>query len=299
MRKVLSILKNAVPFPAQMRAIKRALIPYRSNPANDGYLLEQAVTMIAEITESHGSVAGATVVEIGTGWVPIMPLTFRIAGADKVISLDQNRLLDRHTFNYACEFVGKNLGEAIAKAGVPPSLFHAHRIPQGAGSLSGLCQDAGVQYLAPYDFMDLPPKSADLIISRTVLEHIPEDILRAIFQHAKTVLRPGGVMCHIIDMSDHFEHKDKSLSRLDMLRYGDKEWRSKTRDPQDYQNRLRQFDYVRLLNETGWKILKMKGEPDPKALQDLKGMKIMPVYANVPHEELAILTSLIVATQAN
>ena len=70
-------------------------------------------------------------------------------------------------------------------------------------------------------------------------------------------------------------------------------------DPQDYQNRLRQFDYVRLLNETGWKILKMKGEPDPKALQDLKGMKIMPVYANVPHEELAILTSLIVATQAN
>ncbi len=45
-----------------------------------------------------------------------------------------------------------------------------------------------------------------------------------------------------------------------MLRYSDKEWLFKTRDPQDYQNRLRQFDYVRLLNETGWKIIKIKGE---------------------------------------
>ena len=102
-------------------------------------------------------------------------------------------------------------------------------------------------------------------------------------------------MCHDIDLSDHFEHKNKKLSRVEFLRYGDEEWRVKTRDPQDFQNRLRRFEYIQLLEETGWEIIQFDGKPDPKALQDLKSMEIIPRYARTPHDELAILTTIIYA----
>ena len=103
------------------------------------------------------------------------------------------------------------------------------------------------------------------------------------------------MMCHQIDMSDHFEHRDKSISTVDMLRHDDATWRAMTIDPQDYQNRLRLFEFARMIRDGGWEILYMDGEPYPPALEALKTMKIIPRYGDTPHEELATLWSVVVA----
>ncbi len=301
MKGVAAALKGAIPrrFRRALRQLKRAFVPYRSNPQNDQGLLSDATEMVAKLQHAGAKLSGSTVVEIGSGWVPMLPLVFRMAGAREVITIDQERLMDRHTFRYAASFVRDELALVASRAGRELPLFDTKLLQcRPDGRLEDLCRDAGITYLAPGDFMDMGTGIADLIVSRTVLEHVPEDALRRIFLRAATVIRPGGLMCHWIDMSDHFEHRNKSLSRLDMLQYSDQEWSARTRDPQDYQNRLRRFDYVRLLAETGWEIIKLTGEPNLKALEDLRGMNLMPRYANVSPDELSILTSMIIARPA-
>lgn len=294
-----SILKNSIPFRRQIRALKRAIVPYRSNPANDSDLLEWSLRMVAALADAGAQIPGSTVVEIGTGWVPILPLVFRMAGASKIITVDQDRLMDRHTFLHAISSIHKNLDRLLSLTGVPKELFDLRRLPSCQNERLGtLCTQSGLTYKAPSDFMDLAPGMADFIVSRTVLEHIPEPVLRDIFAHAAKVLKPGGMMCHEIDMSDHFEHKDKSISTVDMLGLDDATWQAKTHDPQDYQNRLRRFEFAQILRDGGWEILQMDGQPYPPAMESLKTMKLVPRYANVPHEELAILWSVVVAKRA-
>lgn len=291
-----AILKNNIPFRRHIRMLKRKIIPYRSNAANDSDLQEWSMRMVSAIAEAGGKITGARVVEIGSGWVPILPMIFRMAGASNILTIDQDRLMDLQTFRHAIISIRKNMHHLLQLTGVRPDLIDMNQLPKCLDTnLEVACENAGITYCAPADFINLPPSSADFIVSRTVLEHIPENLLRAIFDHAAKVLRPGGMMCHQIDMSDHFEHKDKSISTVDMLHISDEAWAAKTKDPQDYQNRLRRFEFASMLKDGGWDILRMDGEPYLPAMTALKTMKVIPRYATVPHEELAVLWSVVVA----
>ncbi|HKQ44085.1 MAG TPA: methyltransferase domain-containing protein [Rhizomicrobium sp.] len=295
MNRTLSLLSVSLPFRKQLQAIKRAIIPYKSNPGNDLGLLYSATLMVAALKDAGADLGGKTVQEIGTGWIPILPLIFRCAGAGEVFTMDHDKLMDAHTFRHAISFIHENLTRGLEWSKAPREYFNLNHLPSRSHrSLQDLCRSANIVYGAPFDFLDAPPESADFIVTRAVLEHIPEETVQRIFAHAATVVRPGGMMCHMIDLSDHLEHHDKSLSRVDMLRYSDQEWRDRTRHRLNHLSRARRFDYVRMLEETGWEVISMTAEPNQKALQDLKTMPLVPRYANVPHEELAILDLLIV-----
>lgn len=98
------------------------------------------------------------------------------------------------------------------------------------------------------DFFDLQPRACDHVVSRTVLEHIPDGVMSRLFAHTARVLKPGDMMCHLIALGDHFEFTDKSLGKVAFLRYSGKEWAARAAQPGCYQNRLRRFDYVRCWN---------------------------------------------------
>jgi len=71
-----------------------------------------------------------------------------------------------------------------------------------------------VQYLAPADAANtnLLDNSIDYHISTNVLEHISYEVIRNIFIEAKRILKDKGVAIHFIDLSDHFQHQDNSIS---------------------------------------------------------------------------------------
>lgn len=293
----LAQIKDVIPFAPQVRWLKRALVGYGGDPSNDEGLLADATNIASMLKAAGAKIEDATVVEIGTGWMPILPLIFRMAGASEIISLDLNRLMDVHTFRAGLKYVRENLERIVVQEGRDPSMFYTGRLihPSRMESMADLCRRSGISYRAPADFLDLQPRSCDYIVSRTVLEHIPDRIIPQIFDHAKKVLKPGGMMCHWIDMSDHFEFTNKSLSRLDFLRYSEREWAVRAAQPGRFQNRLRRFEYVRMLEQNGWEVLSVSGKPHAKSLEDLKTMQIAAPYTNIPHEELSVLVSAIVA----
>lgn len=106
-------------------------------------------------------------------------------------------------------------------------------------------------------------------------------------------------MCHLIDNSDHWQHKDRSLSRVDFLRYRDESlvWRLAQINPQAYQNRLRHSDYRAMFADAGFALLFEAGEPDQTCLSDLRTLPLAPRFASYAREDLAILSSLFVVAK--
>ena len=76
-----------------------------------------------------------------------------------------------------------------------------------------------IEYLALMDtaHMRLPDDSIDCHFSITVLEHIPRGNIQRIFLEAVRVLKSGGLAIHFVDLSDHFQHQDPRITRINFF----------------------------------------------------------------------------------
>jgi hypothetical protein len=140
----------------------------------------------------------------------------------------------------------------------------ADRLLAGRVKLTGWddLERFGVKYLAPH-YVSPNDEPVDCSCSNEVLEHVPADQLAVLLKGLRAVTM--GLTTHSIDYSDHYARSDKSVSRLNFLRYSDQEWRPFNSGKQ-YVNRLRHSDYVRLFEEAGFTMLEessVAGEPPP------------------------------------
>jgi SAM-dependent methyltransferase len=278
-----SALKATLPLQPQLRRIKRRLRPYRDNPENSRYALQQGLHLI-RLLETAGTDLNGEVLELGTGWLPIIPLLFHLAGARRLVLTDQERLMDRHTVARARGVIHQNL----------PTIAQA--LGRSEGHMAArLATDFALEYLVPWDSMKHPARSADIVFSRAVLEHVPPDVLDRLFADFSRILRPGGAMCHTIDNSDHWEHRNKKLSRVNFLRHEEGlYWRLACFNPQAYQNRLRHSDYIALFVRHGWTTVVADGVPDERCLHDLATLPLGARFRGRDYGDLAILTSTFV-----
>jgi SAM-dependent methyltransferase len=115
----------------------------------------------------------------------------------------------------------------------------------------------GVRYISPFDAATTPfdDDTFDGCISTDTLEHIPEDVIIAIFKELRRIIRPGGRISAVIDYSDHYSHTDTTIGPLNYLRYSESEFK-KYNHMVHYQNRLRHYDYARLFAALGYLCLR-------------------------------------------
>ena len=113
-----------------------------------------------------------------------------------------------------------------------------------------------IEYLAPLDASEtsLASDSLDACVSTNTLEHIPTNVISAIWKEMYRVLKPGGIVSAKIDYSDHYSHTDKAISKLNFLLYSESDW-EKYNHGNHYQNRLRHQHHLDLLKQAGISIL--------------------------------------------
>lgn len=198
---------------------------------------------------------GFHAVELGSGWYPVVPLCYFLAGADRVSMCDL-----------------EDLGRPELAVQAVDALVDAH----GRGELDGLgpieqdrvdrlravrdriAEVGHVDALAsiglhvtPGDARDLlvrqPP---DLISSNTVFEHIPPEVLVGILERFGRISTTGTVMSHLIDLCDHYAYIDPGVSIYHFLRYSDRAWRLIDNQVQPM-NRLRASEYLTLYERAG------------------------------------------------
>lgn len=229
--------------------------------------------------------------EIGTGWYPIVPISFFLFGADKIYSVDISFLTSKERLQITLQkFVECN------KLGLLKNYIDF--LPERLNIITNLLADYDKLFLddvlqklnITYLIEDarklsLPDNSIDLVNSNNTFEHIYPVILIPILKEFRRVVKKqDGVMSHFIDMSDHFAHFDKSINIYNFLQFSDNEWKWIDNSIQP-QSRNRIYDYKQIYSELSIPISDESFREGN--LNELKSIPLADKFANRPLTEIA------------
>lgn len=210
----------------------------RSIPDEYSFQLD-SVTAFAEILNKHNlSFKGKKVLEIGSGWLPVLPYELIFHYHASVV----------HTVDINKHYLPNKI----------EAFNNFYRRLHSLQLYSGL--PTQVKYFPNTNVLDMHYSNGDVdvVITRNVLEHItPEDLYKIHHQANRYLNKSDGFVLHQISPSDHRAYRDNRLSLWDFLKYSDEEWnRIQTRF--DYHNRWRLPHYIELFKKTGFRILYLK-----------------------------------------
>jgi SAM-dependent methyltransferase len=281
LRCLISIAKGLLPFQEQLRRVKDLILGYERNPKQDAATIRDGLTMI----EWLGDLSGKIVLEVGSGWQPMLPTLFSLAGAKKVYMTDRHRLMRKDTIDAAEKSISENWNQIAA------------RLP---GAERRLGQERDLEYLAPCDCrnLPLPDGSVDVVLSRACLEHIPPEVIAGIFREARRILRSDGLMLHEIDYSDHWSHRDRSITAVNFLQYPDWLFRLTCIHAQTYQNRLRHPEFVEMMETEGFVVRKVETIVSQPCRHALAKMPVAARFRRFSTVDMATTSSIVLTEKA-
>lgn len=164
---------------------------------------------------------GKCVAEIGSGKFLSHAVGLKILGAKEVVSFDLNRQFDRKAaiLSYDQQVMAKKIFSAL----VPSSIYSKKMdvIKKSNFDLVKL-EKYGIKYLAPFDLHDYDKNgNFDLIISYTVLEHVPPAAISELLVKSIDTLKNGAFFCHFIDLEDHKDSQDNPFEFLRVDKWTD------------------------------------------------------------------------------
>jgi hypothetical protein len=278
-------IKAAVPFKNEARALRARLTGGRV-PEYQTSVIDGAYQQTGALREAGISLKDKRALEIGSGWHPILPLMYRLAGCAHVTMTDVHRLMQASNIRAAVAFLRARKLSIMRDLPVSDEDFEKVLGVDLRGNLEDMLISLGLSYrVVRNGWQHIKP--VDIIFSHTTLEHIEPALLKKIFMDARHHLRADGVMCHGIDHTDHRANNDNKLSRIDFLRYSDDVWKMLCIDPQDYTNRLRHSDYVKLFADTRFEILHMESGENERMAADAGLLPLWGRFATMEMSDLS------------
>lgn len=251
--------------------------------------------MVRQLRADGLEIAGAALMEIGSGWYPLLPFACHLAGAARVVTCDLNRLLKPDLMRQCIDALGEQLPRIAEVSCADPARVRARhaRLREAAAASDdpATITDGGVDYRAPADAAapGLADGGLDLIFSNSVLEHVPPEAIARLHRASLRLLRPGGRIFHSVNCGDHYAYVDPSIHQLHYLRYDDRRW-AFWNNRFLYQNRLRAYELVDGAREAGFEIALDTSHARPERLEQLRAMTVAPRFAHIPPERLCITT---------
>jgi SAM-dependent methyltransferase len=256
--------------------------------AVDAKVIHDWVVLARQLRDVRVPIEGAVLVEVGTGWFPVLPLCFALAGVRACHTFDVARHLDPRLTRRALARLHNHLARIAEEANVDPD-----RVRQRYAGLAPLADvpamlaRAGLRYHAPADAARTPlaSRSADVVFSNSVLEHVPRVSIAAILRESARVLKPDGVSLHSVNCGDHYAYFDRSITPINYLRYSDAEW-ERWNNRILYQNRLRPNDFLQIADGAGLQIVFSRFTPKPRLLDLLPMLEIAEQFRAYPPAQL-------------
>ncbi|GAB2506739.1 hypothetical protein GCM10027084_21600 [Pseudoxanthomonas sangjuensis] len=237
--------------------------------------------------------AGMRGFEIGTGWYPTFPFACYLAGAARIDTCDLNPHLRADLTRDCVEALERFLPTIIDAGGADADgawqRYYRLRELILAGAGLETASDGAIRYRAPADATrtTLADGEIGVVFSNSVLEHVPADVVEAMYREARRILAPGGVMFHSVNCGDHYAYVDRNIHQLHYLRYSDRQWR-RWNNAFLYQNRLRAHYFVDAAARQGFRIELNTAAARPERLQQLAETPVHPQFAGIPPEKLCI-----------
>lgn len=253
------------------------------------------VTVIFEKISTIGlDVAKGKIMEIGTGWLPVIPFSLALAGFKDILTIDIYRHLSLALAKRTLLAMEPLLDHPSLRRFSGSADIHDRfkRIKNSAKLLDG----ANITYQAPTDAgkTNLRDGALSLIISNNVFEHVPTAGLNQIMSESKRLLRVGGHSVHCVNCGDHYAYADPSVTQLNYLQYSESEWK-RWNNRLQYQNRLRPIDFIELAEVSGFKVKQAQYQPREDYLKVLDSMTIAPEFMGYSKEQLASTSLTLIA----
>jgi len=207
--------------------------------------IDQCVRFVDRVSTYLETVCGQNlmdlrILELGSGWFPVVPLLLKCRGAQVVHTYDINRHYSKRRIRKAAALVEQNFGSQ-----------NLLREVQRSGELP-----SGIEYHPKWDLTKKPPGTVfDLCVSRFVLEHISPDALTGVHRASHCWLRESGYWIHWVSPGDHRSYDDYRIHRLAFLEMSEADWDRKFGNRFAYHNRLRRPQYLEVFRESGFDVL--------------------------------------------
>lgn len=240
-----------------------------------------------------------TVVEIGTGWYPVVPVGLYLCGAADIWTYDITPLLSTSRLHRMLDLFGDSARGGNLQKHLPRAL------PERIARLQELSKNLGSE--PPETFLEqlkihvrvqdaqhtgLNSNSVDLFVSTGVLEYIPRDGLAGILREFKRIGTSEAVMSHYLNLVDEYSYFDSSIGPFNFLKFSSSRWKY-FNSPLTWQNRLRISDYRQFFAEAGFQITNEKNTSG--TAEDLAKIRIAPEFEKYAREDLLVLISWLAA----
>lgn len=251
---------------------------------------------------AHGSEKKEfTVFDLGTGWLPVVPVSMYLSGATEVFTCDISSLLKPPRVTYVLQQVVDSAERGELGKFLPA--FVPERVERIREVLRDTTSRTSAEILKPLGIhvivgdarhVELPAGSIDVFTSTQVLEYIPAAILQDIFTHFLRLATQQAVMSHYIDLSDQYAAFDRSITPLNFLRFSAREW-GWINNKLIPLTRLRMPDYRRIVAASGWRIAN-EDNTIGKA-EDLDRVPLAEEFQQYSREDLLVLRSWLIANR--
>jgi SAM-dependent methyltransferase len=198
------------------------------------------------------------VLELGPGRTPDVMAAFVLAGARSAVGVDVTVEFLPPGWDSPAAY--RPLVDALS--GPAGAEFRAALglTPEGLGERLGqLDGQPWPVRMESYDGEHIPlaDSSVDLVLSKSVLEHVRPAQVRPLLAEMHRVLRPGGAMMHMVDLRDHMHIEgDETVHGdwLDALTYPEWLFRAMFSKRTTSINRLRSSEWKALVATDSWSI---------------------------------------------
>lgn len=301
-----SVVQNAVSFLPRSHDVNAVLqrVVTRSSVVTREFVLGKLANVCARHVDHYarfggGWAAAPAVVELGTGRVPVVPAGLFLAGAASVRSFDIVELVDEQGFDrmvavlLAADRDGSLYEECPFIGADRVALFR--EACAGAASPREALAALGIRYeVRDASASGLDGASVDLVVSNNTLEHVHVADLPGIVAEFHRVVRAGGVMSHHIGVRDHFARIDRSITNFNYLRFSPTVW-SVVGSRLEFQNRLRESDYLRLFEEAGFRVVDVDSREGSR--EALESIRIARCFRDYSLHDLLVTDSWVAAVR--
>jgi len=226
------------------------------------------------------------------------------AGLAMAIASDQPGLLtdrwDRLSNRYchtSRQVLREKGGELARVSGAPAGRVEEISRATGAGDARAALAAIRMTYSGHHAEAESPEWRGRIgfIFSGGSLEHYTPEELDAEVARMARVLRPGGLLSHVVDHRDHRWHADKTISPLDHLTIEPDDYRRRFGNPLEYHNRWLRSSYVDLFARHGFTLTcrEIRGYTDD--LVPLDRSRLTPPFADASQEDLHSLVTHFIA----
>lgn len=234
--------------------------------------------------------------EFGSGYDLVIPIGIRLLGFKDLTCIDIRELVFPELINDSVKRLKKYKDKFVENSEL---LKNVPSINEN-NFRDVLNDNFQIKYIAPLDARKtgIESDSIDFILSNATMEHIPEKSLPDIMKECYRILKPGGIMSNAIDYRDHWSFFDSEISVYNYLQYSETEF-EKLNPSIMYQNRMRHKDYMKIISDTGFKILEeIRDEPDENEKNQLRNINLNEFYENnYNFEELGTKSCMLVLSK--